>query len=98
MLFDSLFKYAVNNGFNKVNLGLTGASEGYKGLLHFKEAMGGKAQPINYYRINPDGYELKIEEKASWFLKKLTNVIVSDKNIDIKGISKFSELIYANFA
>lgn len=57
LLFDYLIKYARNNNFRTLDLGLSGTSNSYAGLRRFKEGMGGLKKEITYYRMEPEFYD-----------------------------------------
>jgi len=97
LLFHNLFKFAVENEYEFIDLGLTGNSEQYAGLLRFKEAMGGERYNISYYRIDPENYDYTEENKVKSILNKITdNILKSDFNIG--EIDAFSKILYRNFA
>ena len=98
LVFDALIRFAAENGYSEINLGLSGASNQYKGLVRFKEAMGGAKHVINYYRLSPADYNSDRENVAADYLQKLTRLIVSSYQKDEKIINEFSELLYRNFA
>ena len=93
LLFDELIRYACEKSFQEVDLGLSGKGESYKGLVRFKESMGGVAHDIVYYQ---KGADQKNEALGQW-LGSLTNEIVSAKP-DLDTLSRYSKLIYPLFA
>ena len=96
LLFDALIRYAYKNGFKEIDLGLSGTGDSYKGLVRFKESMGGIARDIVYYRKQKKGQESKDEALGQW-LKVLTDEIVAAK-LAPETISTFSSHIYPLFA
>jgi hypothetical protein len=97
LLFYHLKQFAINEHFSSIDLGLSGASESYKGLRRFKESIGGRPVSISYFRIDPLQYDNTLENKASTILKNYTNKIVS-QDLSLDEIDKISQAMYKNFA
>jgi len=96
LLFDKLIHYAFANGIKEIDLGLSGTGDDYKGLVRFKESMGGVAHDIVYYRKQENGQENTNEALGQW-LKALTDEIVATKPA-LKTLSRLSSHIYPLFA
>ncbi len=97
LLFYELFKYACNNNFSKVDLGLSGVSDSYKGLRRFKEYMGGVPENIYSLRIEPDAYDDTAEQQLNEFTSRLTQTIV-EQQPNYEQADAFSETLYPYFA
>lgn len=96
LLFDKLIRYAYNEGFKEIDLGLSGTGDSYKGLVRFKESMGGVAHDIVYYKKQIGGRDTKNEALGRW-LKALTDEIVAMKP-EPEILSRLSSQIYPLFA
>ena len=97
LIFDALIGYASEKGSKAIDLGLSGTGESYKGLVRFKESMGGVPTPITYYQLD-NGHENTDQNKdVKKWLGDLTDTIVSMRP-DPKSTSKLSETIYPLFA
>ncbi len=97
LLFYYLIRFAKENGYSLIDLGLSGISENYAGLRRFKENLGGVPKEIIYYRFNPPGFNSSYENKVNRLLHKYTTTLIAEK-YDVDKINKVSELIYKNFA
>ena len=96
LIFDELIRYAQKKGFQEVDLGLSGTGDSYKGLVRFKESMGGVASPITYFNKGDLDPKNKNEALGQW-LTSLTDEIVLARP-DLETVSRFSGLIYPLFA
>ncbi len=97
LLFYHLKQFALSQNYDSIDLGLSGMSDNYKGLRRFKESMGGELKSINYYRINPQGFDNAHEQKVTAILSSYTGDLVK-QNLSLSEIDKISQLIYKNFA
>jgi hypothetical protein len=97
LLFSHLIERSKKKGFQKIDLGLSGTSDSYKGLRRWKESMGGQAFPITYWLHVPSSMDKDKEEKVLKNLNKFTNAII-EANLSPKQTSAFSEKIYPLFA
>lgn len=97
ILFDRMLTRAREQSIDTVDLGLSGTSEAYAGLRHFKETMGGIAQPITYFTHTPGGYENPTAKATKKMLQQLTAEIVA-ADLDDTATSRLSQIIYPNFA
>ncbi|MEX0965950.1 MAG: GNAT family N-acetyltransferase [Bacteroidia bacterium] len=97
LLFFEMLIFAAENGFEQVDLGLSGTGESYKGLVRFKESMGGQPHPITWVRHDPAGYDDSVETAFKAVLGKLTDQIVKER-MSPEKTSAFSEIIYPFFA
>lgn len=95
-LFYRLFEHAHEHGFKQVDLGLSGVSKSYKGLVRFKEYMGGVADNIYSLRIEPAAYDATAESELQTFTSALTEKIVA-KSPDKKTANAYSEILYPYF-
>ncbi len=97
LLFDALIRHAVEHQSEYVNLGLSGTSESYQGLVRFKESMGGERHDITYFESRPPQYDSENEQKFKALLSSLTEVMVAAP-LDADTTSKLSEKLYPYFA
>jgi hypothetical protein len=97
LLLSTLFKYACDNDFRAVDLGLSGTGKSYEGLVKFKESTGGVPSPIKTLEIIPDSYDAEAEKQLGRMTSDLTKEIVQ-LNPAPDSTSKFSEILYPYFA
>lgn len=97
LIFDVLISHAIDNGFKAVDLGLSGTGESYKGLVRFKESMGGRATPIIYYRSDNGCKNTDRNAAVKQWLGELTDKIVVLRP-GPSDTSELSETIYPLFA
>lgn len=97
LLFWHLLLRASEQGFKEVDLGLSGKSQAYAGLIRFKEGLGGDPRPITYFRKDPAGFEDKHEKEFKKLLSDLTSLFV-EESTDIKVAQKAGQAIYRYFA
>jgi len=97
LLYDSLMEYAINNNIEFIDLGLSGSSEAYAGLVKFKESMGGQRNEINVLGNKLAKEKLNSESPSHELVSSITEILVKEK-ADIKLINKLSEIIYPFFA
>jgi len=96
LIFRELIDYAHKNGIHQVDLGLSGTGDSYKGLVRFKEGLGGVPHNIIYYKKTTSEQEDKNKALGQW-LNALTDEIASTKP-DPETLSNLSSLIYPLFA
>jgi hypothetical protein len=98
LLFDELIRYARQNNFEAINLGLSGAESAYEGLVRFKESMGGKASPITYIE-NKEGCPPPADHQLAFkdVLGSLTGSLVQLQPKP-ELTSRVSEVLYPYFA
>lgn len=97
LLFRELLHHAVAEGYAAVDLGLSGAGPSYAGLRRFKEALGGRAQPVTYFRLDPPGYDAAAEQELGALLSALSRAVV-EHHLGPDPTDAFSELLYPYFA
>ena len=97
LLFYELFHSSNKKGIDEVDLGLSGVSKSYKGLVRFKEYMGGNRKNIYSLRLEPKNYDSSLEQEFKKFTSEMTNQIVSQQP-DPKTASDFSNILYPYFA
>jgi hypothetical protein len=97
LLFWSLLQRASEKGCRQLDLGLSGRSASYAGLVRFKEQLGGRRAPITYYRSTPAGFDVERETEARKLLSSLTSLFV-DPAVDIEVARRAGELLYRYFA
>ena len=97
LLFDSLFKKADELGIQRVDLGLSGIDESYKGLVRFKEKMGGIPQDISSYNYVPESFPNGKSEELKKLLSSITQTIVNSDPTP-KLTSTVSKQLYPLFA
>lgn len=96
LLFRSLMQYGSDNHFKTIDLGFSGATKSYEGLIRFKKKEGGTQIPI--YRIDryPENFDRTIIKKRAEYLSRITkNALETGK---ISAIREASELYYGRFA
>ena len=96
LLFRTLMQYGSENGFKTVDLGFSGASKSYEGLLRFKRKEGG--EKLNFYHLEyfPAGFDKSRLEEKRRFLTKITREAVASGNLS--EIRKISDIYYEKFA
>ena len=96
IMYNDLFQYACDKNVKAVDLGLSGISKNYEGLVQFKKSMGGVPFSIMHAESEPESYNHEAEEK----LQKLTGEMV-DKIVETdpgaKITSQLSRAIYPYF-
>ena len=97
LLFHQLIAWAVEKNCVAVDLGLSGTSASYEGLVRFKESMGGVRHPITYFTLTPEGYDEQPERECKTMLSALTQTIV-DQQLGAEATSQLSATIYPYFA
>jgi hypothetical protein len=97
LLFFELFGMACDKNISQVDLGLSGLSRQYRGLVRFKNYMGGIPQNIYSLRIEPENYNDKYETELKRFTSEVTRQIIS-QDPGIQSTDKFSRLLYKYFA
>jgi hypothetical protein len=97
LLFWHLLLYAFENGYEQVDLGLSGKSKSYEGLIRFKEALGGIPRTVTYFRKDPANFECLKQSEFKKLLSDLTSLFV-DKSTDIKVTQKAGQILYRYFS
>ena len=96
LLFWHLLSWAREHGYQQVDLGLSGTSEAYQGLVRFKEAMGGVAHPIKYFRKDPPGFDHLREASFKKLLSELTGLFAGE-GVELKTAQQAGEILYRYF-
>ena len=97
LLFDKLIRMACEDAsVAEIDLGLSGAGASYKGLVRFKESMGGQRNHITYYEQLPKGYNQQAEKEFKSLLSSITQVIVKNE-LDMDTTDQFSKIMYPYF-
>jgi len=97
LLFSELIKIAREMKCTSIDLGLSGSSLAYEGLVRFKESMGGKRFPITYFSYAPKEYKPDLENETRTMATSIVKTIV-DHSLDMKTTSELSSTIYPYFA
>jgi len=95
ILLWEIMKYGQSNGFKYLDMGLT--PSGNEGLMRFKDSLGGKKTPINYYRYLPLNYNYQQEEDMKNVLTKVTKLFVKSVVPD-EIVQEAGSLLYQYFA
>ncbi len=97
LLFAELIRMAEEDPDTvEIDLGLSGTSDSYAGLVRFKESMGGQRRHITYYEEQPEGYDPVPEQKFKKMLSSLTKTIV-DQKLDVSATDQLSQTLYPYF-
>jgi len=96
LLFRSLMQYGSDNHFKTIDLGFSGATKSYEGLIRFKKKEGGIQIPI--YRIEryPKNFDFSLIEKRNAALKKTTEKALASGKLSV--IRETSNRYYGEFA
>ena len=96
LLFRSLMQYGSDHGFKTIDLGFSGASKSYEGLIRFKSKEGGDKTPIYRVERYPNDFDMNLLAKRTGYLTHLTKKAI-DSN-DLALIKETSEQHYGEFA
>lgn len=97
LLFAELIRMAEESEeITEIDLGLSGTSESYAGLVRFKESTGGQRAHITYYEQLPEHYDPRPEQEFKSVLSSLTEVIVKNE-LDVATTDQFSQIMYSYF-
>ena len=94
LLLWEVMKYGCARDKVYLDLGLSPADN--KGLIKFKDTLGGEKTPINYYRYLPSNYDTERESKQKKLLSDLTELI-SNSKISPDIVKQYSSLLYRFF-
>jgi len=96
LLFRSLMQYGSDKGLKTIDLGFSGATKSYDGLIRFKSKEGGVKTPI--YRIEryPENFNFDILQQKSEYKIKLTTTALESGSLSV--IRKTSDEHYGEFA
>jgi hypothetical protein len=96
LLFRSLMQYGSDNGFKVIDLGFSGATKSYEGLIRFKSKEGGDKTPV--YRIDtfPEDFDPSFVDNKS---KYMQSIIKDALNTGLTtAIREASNKYYGKFA
>ncbi len=96
LLFRSLMQYGSDKGFKTVDLGYSGATKSYEGLIRFKSKEGGEKIPIYHLEYFPENLSATLLNKKTNYLNSITKKAIDSKDINI--IRKTSDEFYGRFA
>ncbi len=94
LLFDHLIDYARANHIHTIDLGLSGSSEAYAGLVSFKEGLGGDRSYITAF--SRKGAHTDAPVDGEW-LGALTKELL-DQPLSTEAASRLGGLLYPHFA
>ena len=96
LLFRSLMQYGSDQGFKIIDLGYSGATKSYEGLIRFKKKEGGEMIPIFHLEYFPENFKKTYLQKKTNYLTSITKKAIDTNNIEI--IRKTSNNNYHKFA
>lgn len=96
LLFRTLMQYGSDNGFQTIDLGFSGATKSYEGLIRFKSKEGGKKIPIYRLEYYPDKLDVSLIEKEKEYSSEITKKAL--KTGSLSTIRKTSDKYYGKFA
>jgi len=96
LLFRSLMQYGSDKGFRTIDLGFSGATKSYEGLIRFKSKEGGVKIPIYRVERYPENFDYNVLKRKSEYLTKLTQTALESRDISV--IRKTSDEHYGEFA
>lgn len=96
LLFRMLMQYGSDKGFKKIDLGFSGATKSYEGLIRFKRKEGGNQVPI--YRVErfPDHFDKKLLDKRNNYINNLSKKAIESGDLSV--IRETSNQFYGDFA
>ncbi len=95
LLFSELIKLARDTNCQYLDLGLSDLDE-TRGLIRFKENMGGTPSYIYSYALCPADYPLELEEKLKGIVSQVAGIVVSAKLLPAQT-QGFSQALYPLF-
>ena len=95
LLFSELIKLAYNSGCNFLDLGLSDVDE-TRGLIRFKNNMGGVPSSIYTYCLYPPGYPLALEKQLKGLVNQVAGMVVQFK-LQPGQTQGFSQALYPLF-
>ncbi len=96
LLFRSLMQYGSDRNFKTIDLGFSGATKTYEGLIRFKSKEGGQKIPIFHLEYFPEGFDKTLIKKRTNYLNEITKKAIGTE--DIKIIRQTSNHNYHRFA
>jgi CelD/BcsL family acetyltransferase involved in cellulose biosynthesis len=95
LLFSELLKQAHNTGCQLLDLGLSDLDE-TRGLIRFKDNMGGRRSTIYSYSLYPPAYPQALESKLKGMVNQLADIVVQN-NLPADRTQSFSQSLYPLF-
>jgi hypothetical protein len=96
LLFRKLILEGLKKSYNKIDMGYTGNSENYKGLIRFKKKGRGNIRPILEYCYLPDNYNIdKQKTKLSEINKIIEKAILEQNFVKVRELSKSFYYLFA---
>lgn len=95
LLFCELLHLGQRDGYEFVDLGLSDQKVN-KGLMRFKESMGGVESPIYTFQFFPEGYPSVAEAQIKAIVNSMARIVV-DNRFDRKTTEEFSQTLYPLF-
>jgi len=96
LLFRSLVQTGSKYQFKTIDLGFSGASKSYEGLIRFKSKEGGKKDPIFHLEYFSETLDKQLSKKRANYLYSTTKKAIDSGNIQL--IRKVSNENYGKFA
>lgn len=96
LLFRSLMQIGNDREFQTVDLGFSGASKEYEGLIRFKSKEGGQKIPIFHLEYFPEGFDKTLMRTRTNYLKNITEKAIDSNDINV--IIQTSNHDYHRFA
>lgn len=95
LLFHDLIKHFKSEGFDQIDLGLSGSGDSYAGLRRWKSSMGGDEKPISYWASKTGNSEIpaSVIDKNKATIKGITDAIVA-ADLSVQQTSLLSEQLY----
>ncbi len=95
LLFRYLIQYGNDIGCDTIDLGFSGATKSYEGLIRFKSKEGGKKIPIYKLEYFPGNFNIELLENKTKRLNDITQKAINTKDMAI--IRETSEKYYGKF-
>ncbi len=94
LLLWEIIKHGQSQGFEYLDMGLSPAAN--TGLIRFKDSLGGIKTSINYYRRDPENYDIQQEEQIKKLLSSMTTLFVNS-DVPDKVVQQAGKLLYRYF-
>ncbi|WP_224995334.1 GNAT family N-acetyltransferase [Cesiribacter sp. SM1] len=95
LLFSELIRHAGNTGCQVLDLGLSDLDE-TRGLIRFKDNMGGRRSSIYSYSLYPPGFPQALETKLKGMVNQMASIVVQNK-LPADRTQSFSQALYPLF-
>lgn len=96
LLFRSLMQYGSEHGYQTIDLGFSGATKSYEGLIRFKSKEGGEKEPIYRVEYYPENFDKENLIKKSKFQQGITQKALASNDLNV--IRETSNRYYHRFA